>query len=155
MIEDRVLFQLPPFTMKPGKYEVYVGLYRKSTGERIKILNGGGDGTGRVMIGSFEVKRLQPLIHQLIPPTRVEIMRKYPDRIIDAHKHPGLGFDLTRRRVGRRPSRARSSWRTFSALNFAARSRIVVEDLLGRRELALDPAQRVDARDDERRADTG
>ncbi|MGZ3448668.1 MAG: hypothetical protein ACXVEF_03665 [Polyangiales bacterium] len=89
VIEDRVLFQLPPFTMKPGKYDVYVGLYRKSTGERIKILNGGGDGTGRVHVGSFEVKRLQPLIHQLIPPTRVEVMRKYPDRIIDSHKPQG------------------------------------------------------------------
>lgn len=85
IVEDRVLFQLP-INMKPGKYDVYVGLYRRSTGERIKITSGANDGTGRVLVGSFEVKKLLPFVHQLIPPTHVDVMRKYPDRIIDSHQ---------------------------------------------------------------------
>ena len=86
ILEDRTLFQLPPFTMKPGKYDVYLGVYRRSTGERLKIVEGPTDGQNRVLLGSFDVKRLQPLIHQLIPPTRVDIMRKYPERIVDSHR---------------------------------------------------------------------
>jgi len=42
-----------------------------------------------VLLGSFEAKTLYPLIHQLIPPTRVDVMRKYPDRIVDPHRVPG------------------------------------------------------------------
>jgi arabinofuranosyltransferase len=86
ILEDRTLFQLPPFTMKPGKYDVYLGVYNRSTGERLKIVEGPNDGQNRVLLGSFDVHRLQPLIHQLIPPTRVDVMRKYPDRIIDSHR---------------------------------------------------------------------
>jgi arabinofuranosyltransferase len=86
IIEDRVLFQLP-INMRPGKYEVYLGIYRRSTGERLKIPNGPAD--GRLKVGEFEVRRLYPVIHQLIPPTRVEVMRKYPERIIDHHRQPG------------------------------------------------------------------
>ncbi len=88
IVEDRVLFQLP-LHMKPGKYDVHVGLYRRSTGERVKILSGPNDGTGRIPVGSFEVKPLRPFVHQLIPPTRVEVMRKYPDRIPDHKRAPG------------------------------------------------------------------
>lgn len=86
IVEDRVLFQLP-ITMRPGTYEVYLGIYRRSTGERLKIPNGPAD--GRLLIGSFQVNRLYPIIHQLIPPTVPEVMRKYPDRIIDHHRIPG------------------------------------------------------------------
>jgi arabinofuranosyltransferase len=86
ILEDRTLFQLPPFTMKPGKYDVYIGVYRRGTGERLKIVEGPNDGQDRVLLGSFQVNHLQPLIHQLIPPTRIDIMRKYPDRIIDSHR---------------------------------------------------------------------
>jgi hypothetical protein len=32
------------------------------------------------------VKRLDPIIDQLIPPTHVDVMRKYPDRIVDSHR---------------------------------------------------------------------
>ena len=89
ILEDRTLFQLPPFTMKPGTYSVYLGAYRMSTGERLKVVEGPNDGQDRVLLGTFDVKTLYPLIHQLIPPTRVDIMRKYPDRIVDAHRQPG------------------------------------------------------------------
>lgn len=86
IVEDRILFQLP-INMRPGKYEVYLGVYRRSTGERLKIPNGPAD--GRVLVGSFDVRRLYPVIHQLIPPTRPDIMRKYPERIVDHHRVKG------------------------------------------------------------------
>lgn len=89
ILEDRTLFQLPPFTMKPGTYSVYLGVYRTSTGERLKIVEGPNDGQERVLLGTFDVKTLYPIIHQLIPPTRVEVMRKYPDRIVDSDRPPG------------------------------------------------------------------
>lgn len=86
ILEDRVLFQIP-LNMRPGRYEVHFGIYRRSTGERFKIEGGPAD--NRLMIGTFDVKPLYPVIHQLIPPTRVEVMRKYPDRIIDHHRAEG------------------------------------------------------------------
>jgi hypothetical protein len=89
ILEDRTLFQLPPFTMPPGTYKVYIGVYERSTGKRLKVVSGPADAEGRVLLGSFEAKTLYPLIHQLIPPTRVDVMRKYPDRIIDSHRVPG------------------------------------------------------------------
>jgi hypothetical protein len=88
IVEDRVLFQLP-LNMKPGKYDVHIGLYRRSTGERVKVLEGPNDGSGRIHVGSFEVKPLLPIVHQLIPPTNVDKMRKYPDRIVDHKRAPG------------------------------------------------------------------
>ena len=89
ILEDRTLFQCPAFTMGPGKYDVYIGAYRRSTGERVKIVEGSNDGQDRIALGSFEVKPLIPLVHQLIPPTRIDVMRKYPDRIVDPHRAPG------------------------------------------------------------------
>jgi hypothetical protein len=86
VLEDRVLFQLPPFIMGPGRYDVYIGAYRPSTGERLQVTRGPNDGQNRILLGSFEAKPLYPIIHQLIPPTRVGTMRKYPDRIIDPHR---------------------------------------------------------------------
>ena len=89
ILEDRTLFQLPPMVMKPGMYKVYLGVYRRSTGERLPVLVGPPHADNRVLLGSFEAKPLLPLIHQLIPPTRVDVMRKYPERIIDSHREPG------------------------------------------------------------------
>ena len=89
IIEDRILFQLPPFTMKPGIYKVYMGVYRRSTNERLQVIEGPNDGQNRILIGTFTVKPLYPIIHQLIPPTRVDVMRKYPDRIVDSGRKEG------------------------------------------------------------------
>jgi hypothetical protein len=83
VIEDRVLFQIP-ITMKPGKYEIYIGLYRRSTGERISILEGEDDGTGRIHLGTLVVGRMLPLIHSTIPLTDVSKQRKHAERIIDS-----------------------------------------------------------------------
>jgi hypothetical protein len=86
VIEDRTLFQLPPFTVHPGTYEVYMGAYRRSTGERLKIVGGQSDGHDRVLLGTLVVDHLYPIVNQLILPTHVDEMRKYPDRIIDSHR---------------------------------------------------------------------
>jgi arabinofuranosyltransferase len=86
ILEDRVLVQLPPFVIKPGKYDVYIGVYRRGTSERIKVENGANDGTNRIPVGSVDVTPLWPLVQQLIPPTRLETMRRYPERIVDSHR---------------------------------------------------------------------
>jgi hypothetical protein len=85
-LEDRTLIQLPPFTVTAGTYKVMVGAYVRSTGKRLKVLSGPSDGDDRIPLGTLEVKPLEPIIHQLIPPTRVDVMRKYPDRIVDSHR---------------------------------------------------------------------
>jgi hypothetical protein len=89
VLEDRTLFQVPPFTMLPGSYEVYLGAYRRSTGERLAIVAGGNAGENRVHLGTLVVTTFHPMIEQLIPPTRVDVMRKYPDRILDPHRLSG------------------------------------------------------------------
>ncbi len=89
ILEDRTLFQLPPFTMPPGKYTLYLGAWRRSTGERLKVIEGPNDGSDRIPLGTLDVKPLYPVIMQLIPPTRVDEMRKYPDRILDPHRAEG------------------------------------------------------------------
>jgi hypothetical protein len=86
VIEDRTLVQLPPFTIRPGSYELWLGVYRRSTGERLKVLQGENDGHDRVRIGTLVVDNLYPIVNQLIPPTHVAEMRKYPDRIVDSHR---------------------------------------------------------------------
>jgi hypothetical protein len=63
-----------------------LGAYQKSTGKRLKVLSGPSDGDNRIPLGVLEVKPLEPIIHQLIPPTRVDVMRKYPERIVDSHR---------------------------------------------------------------------
>ena len=50
------------------------------------MLSGPHDGEDRIPLGTLEVKPLEPIIHQLIPPTNVATMRKYPDRIVDSHR---------------------------------------------------------------------
>lgn len=86
ILEDRVLVQLPPFTVTPGKYDVLFGVYRRGTGDRLKVLEGPADGQNRLSLGSVDVTRLWPLVQQLIPPTHLDTMRRYPDRIIDSHR---------------------------------------------------------------------
>jgi hypothetical protein len=88
ILEDRTLFQLP-ITLRPGTYTVYVGFWRRSTGERVKVIEGQNDGENRISLGTFTVRPFRPMLDQLIPPTRVEVMRKYPDRIPDHHRKPG------------------------------------------------------------------
>ena len=83
IIEDRVLFQLP-VGMKVGDYDVNIGVYRRSTGERLKIINPPTLPDGRIKVGSFLSRRFWPVFHQLIPPTDLAVMRKYPDRIVKA-----------------------------------------------------------------------
>jgi hypothetical protein len=86
ILEDRTLVQLPPFTVTAGTYQLLLGAYQKSTGKRVRVLTGPNDGQDRIPLGTVVVKPLEPIIHQLIPPTRVETMRKYPERIIDPHR---------------------------------------------------------------------
>jgi arabinofuranosyltransferase len=85
-LEDRTLIQLPPFTVTVGTYKVMLGVYQRSTGKRLKVLSGPSDGEDRIQVGTLEVKPLEPIIDQLIPPTRVDVMRKYPERIVDSHR---------------------------------------------------------------------
>jgi hypothetical protein len=86
ILEDRTLMQLPPFTVRPGTYDVYVGVWRRGTGDRLHVLEGPNDGQNRIKVGTVEVTPLIPIVQQLIPPTRVDQMRKYPDRIVDSHR---------------------------------------------------------------------
>ncbi len=85
-LEDRTLIQLPPFTVTAGTYEVRMGAYVRSTGKRLKVLSGPSDSEDRILLGTLEVKPLEPIVDQLIPPTRVDVMRKYPERIVDSHR---------------------------------------------------------------------
>ncbi|MBI5515723.1 MAG: hypothetical protein HY909_18215 [Deltaproteobacteria bacterium] len=80
IVEDRVLFQLP-IGMPPGTYNVFIGLYRRATGERLHVTSGANDGTDRIPLGTLSVRALRPVLDQLIPPTRVEVQRRYPERI--------------------------------------------------------------------------
>ena len=87
ILEDRTLLQFPPFVVKPGTYDVYIGVYRRSSGNRLAVLDGPNDGQNRIKLGTIEVTTLHPIFQQLIPPTRVDVMRRYPDRIIDSHRN--------------------------------------------------------------------
>ena len=89
ILEDRTLFQLPPFTMGPGTYKVYLGVYVRGAGERLKVTSGAGDAQNRVLLGTLVVRERYPFIDQLIPPTRVDKMRKYPERIVDPKRPQG------------------------------------------------------------------
>ena len=95
ILEDRYLFQLPPpgdpkaSWMSPGDYQVYIGVWRRSSGQRLRVLEGPNDGQDRVLLGTFHVRSMRPLLDQLIPPTRVDKMRAHPERIIDSKRQPG------------------------------------------------------------------
>jgi hypothetical protein len=88
ILEDRTLYQLPPFTIRPGTYEVYLGAYRRSTGERLKVVEGESDGHDRIHLGTLVVDELHPIVNQLIPPTHVDEMRVHAERIVDSHRSP-------------------------------------------------------------------
>jgi arabinofuranosyltransferase len=88
VLEDRSLVQLPPFTVPAGTYRVVLGAYRRFNGKRLKVESGPNDGDDRIPLGTLEVRPLEPIIDQLIPPTHVGLMRKYPDRIVDSHRTP-------------------------------------------------------------------
>lgn len=82
ILEDRMLFQLPPETMLAGDYSVYLGVYNRSTGARLHVTAGKSDGADRVPLGTLHVAPLMPLVHDLIPRTDVTKMRAHPERII-------------------------------------------------------------------------
>jgi hypothetical protein len=88
ILEDRTLFQLP-ITLRPGTYTVYIGLWSRSTGKRFKVVEGQSDGDDRISLGTFTVRAFRPLLDQLIPPTRVDVMRQHPERIVEHHRKPG------------------------------------------------------------------
>ena len=90
IIEHRVLFQVP-WDMPMGEYKVMMGLYRKKTGERLKIIEGGNDGQNRLELGPFEITKLSPPWDELIPRCVPEVQRKYPERIIDSGRWPSAG----------------------------------------------------------------
>ncbi|HEX6241673.1 MAG TPA: hypothetical protein VFZ61_12285, partial [Polyangiales bacterium] len=83
--EDRTLVQLPPGAMPEGDYTVYIGAYRRSDNQRLKVVQGMSDGQGRIALGKLSVKPLIPLLHALIPRTDVEQMRAHPERIVEPH----------------------------------------------------------------------
>lgn len=87
VVEDRSLVQLPPF-MAPGTYDVWVGMYRRSTWERLKVLKGPKDGENRVKVGRITVHAQRPFVDQLIRPTRLSEDRKHPERIPDHGRAP-------------------------------------------------------------------
>ncbi|PIE17806.1 MAG: hypothetical protein CSA66_05345 [Proteobacteria bacterium] len=88
IIENRVLVQLPP-RMKPGEYDIYMGVYRRSTGQRLAVVSGPNDGANRVHLGKVTVTPLVPPFDHLIKPTDVDEQRKYPERIIPHGRQPG------------------------------------------------------------------
>ena len=88
VISDRSLIQLPPF-MQPGQYEVWVGLYKRSSWERLAVLSGPKDGENRVRIGKLTVRAQRPILDHLIRPTRLEEDRAFAERIIDHGRAPG------------------------------------------------------------------
>ena len=88
VISDRTLVQLPPF-MAPGEYDVWVGMYRRSTWERLAVQSGPKDPQNRIHLGKIKVRAQRPLLDHLIRPTRVSEDRAYPDRIIDHGREAG------------------------------------------------------------------
>lgn len=82
VIEDRVLVQIP-VNAEPGQYELNLGLWNRRTGERLAIEQGPGDGQNRIPLGSVEITPMRLFLDHLIPPTRIEEQRKYPERIIE------------------------------------------------------------------------
>lgn len=83
IIEDRVLFQVP-FGVEPGTYQLYLGVYNRSTSVRLDVVDGTDDGTDRIYLGEVTIEKMVPLVHQTILTTDVDEHRKYPERIIDS-----------------------------------------------------------------------
>ncbi len=87
VIEDRTLVQLPP-TLAPGEYDVFVGLYRRSTGKRLVVVKGEQDGGQRIRVGRIAIRAQRPFLDQLIRPTDLAFDRKHPERIVDHGRAP-------------------------------------------------------------------
>ena len=80
LLEDRILFQIPQH-VRPGSYDLYMGVYDRQTGERMEVKTGDHDGNNRVHLGEVTVEPFTPFLEHIILPTRVDEMRKYPERI--------------------------------------------------------------------------
>ncbi|MBW2387694.1 MAG: hypothetical protein JRG89_04585, partial [Deltaproteobacteria bacterium] len=78
-----------PVGYGPGDYEVWLGVYRRSTGERWKVLEGPDDADDRVRLGTLTIKPLLPLIHSTIPRTDLAQMRAHPERISPHSRQAG------------------------------------------------------------------
>jgi hypothetical protein len=76
--------------MTAGDYTVYIGAYRRATGERLSVRAGQQDGDNRVRVGTLHVEPLCPLLHALIPRTDVTTMRVHPERIVSPTQAVGL-----------------------------------------------------------------
>ena len=85
IIEHRILVQIPP-NMRAGDYDVYMGVYRRSTGERRKVIKGTADGGSRLKLGMVQVRAMLPYLDHLIPKTDITVQRKYPDRIVSSKR---------------------------------------------------------------------
>lgn len=62
IVEDRILFQIPPESMLAGTYDVLIGAYQRITGERLKVVEGANDGENRIALGQLQVTPLLPLV---------------------------------------------------------------------------------------------
>ena len=82
ILEDRTLFQLPP-SVPPGTYDLYMGAYHRQSGQRLAIEQGPNDGNNRLKLGTVKVTSWTPLWDHIIRPTRLDRMRKHPDRIAE------------------------------------------------------------------------
>jgi hypothetical protein len=83
ILEHRVLFQVP-WDMRTGTYKVVAGIYFRGSGQRLPITTPAhGDGQDRIELGTLTIESLNPPFDDLIPQTRVEVMRKYPERIME------------------------------------------------------------------------
>ena len=102
VIEDRTLVQLPP-TLAPGDYDVFVGLYRRSTGKRLVVVQGQQDGQQRIHVGKIHIRAQRPFLDQLIRPTDLALDRKHPERIVDHGRSPTA---YAERAVWPRPTKA-------------------------------------------------
>lgn len=87
-MEHRVLFEVP-VDLPTGTYQVYMGVYRRSTGVRLKVVEGPNDGQDRVLLGTFEVNALIVPFDSYVKPTNIAEQRKYPERILEHHRQPG------------------------------------------------------------------
>jgi hypothetical protein len=79
VLEHRVLVQIPT-RLQPGTYSVYMGAYRRSTGERLAILEGPNDGGQRLRVGTLTIRPMRPLLDHLIKKTDPAEQRRYPER---------------------------------------------------------------------------
>ncbi|MEO1273225.1 MAG: hypothetical protein AAFX99_34500, partial [Myxococcota bacterium] len=86
IVEHRALVQLPPH-LGPGSYDIYTGLYRRSTGDRLAI-TGPHDGQNRLKLGTLQIRAWRPLLDHIIPKTDLDVQRKYPDRLRSAPSAP-------------------------------------------------------------------